>query len=499
MPGKILGLEISKESVTAVQVTSGLKGYQITACGRVNIKDDGGLDEALKILSQQVALKSDTYLTSIPSEDISYRNLKMPFMESKKIRQTLPFEIETVVPLPVEDLVVDFNIIDQSDQSEILAASIKKVAISEYLEKLMAHGIDPDILDIRSASLVSWLLNQEGIPDSGLFLDIGEKSNIMVLYLNRRITLIRNHIYNGGAINGSQDDQDRDLTDTQTARNTESKLKSFCVMVQNTIHSFGWQNNKVIRPEKTFFTGIGSLDPVTGELLNRFLDTPVEQINLSNDKKVHMDYSIEKVWNPSLMDSALALALRDTKRGGGFNFRKDEFEIKKHYFGLKNEIRKVAAFLIIILMFLIIDFGVDYYFLNKRYKIANQNSTELFRQTFPDIKRIVNPVQQMKVKITELKKTDFMQPGIKANQKVLDLLNDISLRVPKSSDLHITSMVVDLETVRISGETDTFNTVDNIKSGLEPSEYFSAVTISSANLDKTGKRVNFEMKLQRTK
>ncbi|MBW2609595.1 MAG: PilN domain-containing protein [Deltaproteobacteria bacterium] len=349
-------------------------------------------------------------------------------------------------------------------------------------------------------TLVSWLLNQEGIPDNGLFLEIGGKSNTMVLYLNRRITLIRNHIYNGGATDASPDDQDRDLTDTQTAGQTESKLKSFCEMVQNTIHSFGWQTNKVIRPEKTFFTGIGSLDPVTGDLLNRFLDTPVERINLSKDKRVRMDYSIEQAWNPSLMDGALALALRDTKRGGGFNLRKDEFEIKKQYFGLKNEIRKVAAFLIIILLFLIVDLGVDYYFLNKRYRIANQRSTELFRQTFPDAKKIQGSAyDNMISKMKEQKKSAFLIPGIKADQRVLDLIKDISQRVPKSSDLHITSMVVDLETVRISGETDTFNTVDNIKSGLEPSEYFSAVTISSANLDRTGKRVKFEMKLQRTK
>jgi hypothetical protein len=60
-------------------------------------------------------------------------------------------------------------------------------------------------------------------------------------------------------------------------------------------------------------------------------------------------------------------------------------------------------------------------------------------------------------------------------------------------------MVVDPDTVRISGDTDTFNAVDNIKNGLEPSAHFSGVTITSANLDRAGKRVRFEMKLQRAK
>ncbi|MBW1912772.1 MAG: PilN domain-containing protein [Deltaproteobacteria bacterium] len=105
----------------------------------------------------------------------------------------------------------------------------------------------------------------------------------------------------------------------------------------------------------------------------------------------------------------------------------------------------------------------------------------------------------MKSKIKASEQSAILLPGIKSEQSVLDLLKDISQRVPKSLDVLITSMVVDRESVRISGKTDTFNTVDSLKNGLKPSEYFSTVTISSANLDRTGKQVQFEMKLQRAK
>jgi len=88
-------------------------------------------------------------------------------------------------------------------------------------------------------------------------------------------------------------------------------------------------------------------------------------------------------------------------------------------------------------------------------------------------------------------------PGTNSGNKVLDLLKDISDRIPKSLDVRVSRMVIDQETVRVSGKTDTFNTVDNIKNGLETSKYFSGVTISSASLDRTGKRVQFEIKLQR--
>ena len=93
--------------------------------------------------------------------------------------------------------------------------------------------------------------------------------------------------------------------------------------------------------------------------------------------------------------------------------------------------------------------------------------------------------------------SDSEQPGINGGRKVIDLLRDISRGIPGSLDVKVKRIVVDPEALQMSGETDSFNTVDSIKKGLEPSEYFSAVTISSANLDRSGNRVKFELKLKR--
>ena len=106
-------------------------------------------------------------------------------------------------------------------------------------------------------------------------------------------------------------------------------------------------------------------------------------------------------------------------------------------------------------------------------------------------------MQQAKVKVNEIKTAAVSIPAINANQRVLDLLKDISQRESKNHDVHVTNMVVDMESIRMSGETDSFNTVDSIKVGLEESDYFTNVTISSANLDRAGEKVQFELKLLR--
>ena len=500
MPEKILGLDINENYVTAVQVESGLKGYKVTACARVNIEGEGGLGDALKELLEQNDLKSDTCITAIPGEHVSYRNLRMPFKDAKKIRQTLPFEVETMVPFPVEELVIDFTISNSLDQSDILAVATKKEFISEYLAHLRSYGIDPDVLDIRCVPTVSLLLKQGSTPDNGLFLDIGRKRSTMALFIKRRVVLIRTIAFDGGPIAESViSDTNGGHANIQISEQAESWFKSFCITVQNTIHAIGWQSNKEIHPEKTFFTGIGALYPETGSLLTRFLDVPAEQIDLSRDSSFGMEGSIAQIWNPALMDNALALSLWDGKKGQSFNLRKGEFEIKKRDFWLKKEFRRAMVFLVVILALLAADIGIDYYFLKKRYRMLDQKIAEVFRQTFPDVKRIVDPVQQMKVKVNEAKTSAISAPGTNLEKRVLGLLEDISQRVPKQLDVQVSHMVIDQETVRISGKTDTFNTVDNIKSGLESSKYFSSVAISSANLDRTGKQVQFEIKLQRKK
>jgi general secretion pathway protein L len=82
------------------------------------------------------------------------------------------------------------------------------------------------------------------------------------------------------------------------------------------------------------------------------------------------------------------------------------------------------------------------------------------------------------------------------DRTVLEILNDISARVPKDLEVQVDRMVVDQDGVQIRGTTDTFNTVDSIKKGLESSEMYRDVVIASANLDQSGKGVRFEIKME---
>jgi len=494
MPGRILGLEISQDAVALVQVKSGLKGYEITACARAPYEGEAGPAEAFGGLVSGMDLKSDLCMVSIPGEEVSFRNVTMPFKDPKKIRLTLPGEIEDTVPFPLEELVVDFTAGGRDGQSDILAACVKKEVISNYLSILNQYGFDPAVIDIRCIPLLRWLLRR-GSSGTGLYLDIGARSSTLALYLEGHIALVRTF---GSPLSSSQElplnpDGDWD------ARAIETSLESLCTQVQNTVHAFEAQIGRPFEPEAVYFSGVGALYSGTGALLQHHLDIPSEAIDLSTDKRIHMNGRVAKTWNRPLMDGALALALRETRHREPFNFRKGEFEVKKQYLGLIRELRKVAVLAAVILGLLIVDLGIGHYALKRRYAALDQRVTEVFRQTFPDVNRIVDPLQQMKVRVNQLKGGESLPSTFASDTRVIELLQDISRRVPESVDLDIGTMIIDPEKVRLTGTTDTFNMVDTIKNRLAPSAYFSEVVISSANLERSGERVQFELKLQRSR
>ncbi len=82
-----------------------------------------------------------------------------------------------------------------------------------------------------------------------------------------------------------------------------------------------------------------------------------------------------------------------------------------------------------------------------------------------------------------------------ASVKTIDILNDISRLIPEKQDVELVSIVVGSDNVVVTGNTDTFNAVDDMKSGLEMSDNFQSVSISSANMDQSGTRVRFKLKV----
>jgi hypothetical protein len=70
-----------------------------------------------------------------------------------------------------------------------------------------------------------------------------------------------------------------------------------------------------------------------------------------------MELKLSAVYDPALMDNALALAVKETGKNSGFNFRRDEYKAKKSILGQVKNIRLTIIMLALLFLMLIIKPG----------------------------------------------------------------------------------------------------------------------------------------------
>ncbi|MBE9547104.1 MAG: pilus assembly protein PilM [Proteobacteria bacterium] len=513
MPEKILGLDIGEYSIKAVQITAGLKGYQVTGFSLIDIKEAGGSQEALKKLFENDNLKSGICITSLPAKSFSFRNIKLPFKDKKKIGQTIAFELEPLIPYPAHDVLIDYIIVDRSDQSEIFAAATVKSGVGELVKLLEEHHAEVSIIDIDAVPVASKLLTMENSSNSplikgeeyGLLLDIGAEDTAGILFKEGKIFQIRRYPFGGDKITGAvaralniefanAEKKKRKGDTAEAGEEISGVCHKFFLEVKNTLQFLKWNGYIDKEPSKIFLTGGGALYPGIREELREHFSVPVDMVDISATDNIQMEGTTRKSWNPMLMNQALALATRETKKGAGFNFRRGEFELKRKYEKFKKDFRWAAALALIVMFACGIDLYIDYHYDRLYLNKLKHEIITVFKKTCPEVTRIVDPVQQMKVKIAELRKSSTGLNG--ANVTTLHILKDISRLVPESTDFLITRFTFDGKSIEIKGETDNFNAVDNIKTDLGKSNYFKNVATSSASRIKKGKRVGFDLRME---
>jgi len=482
MGRKILGLDIRYDAVSAVVVKSSMSGSWIESYARVPISvKETSFEEELKRSLEGICGHLDitdaVCIVALPAIDVTYRNLKAPFKEVKKVRQILPFELETDLPYKAEDIVFDFNMLEvslETDTPQLFAAAIEKQHSDALIDLLHPFNIEPDILTIGGYAMGQYLSRLSGEKHCQVFLDFDDIYTTMVLSLSGDVCLVR--------------------TFSMVASN-QSKRHAICSQIKRTLLAFEQKSRLACDIDDIRITGLNAAETDVVQDLEDFFGAPVTRADLMTSSAKIVLSSKEESWEPHLMDGALSLALNELSGFGVLNFRQGRLAVEKVWLENKKDILKMCCLAGVVALLFLGNSIIHYYTLKKRVETKQTQILEIFQTTFPEVIQIVDPVHQMRVKLEDTAKR-ISQPGeFTTSVKTIDILNDISRLIPEKQDVELLSIVVGSDTVVISGNTDTFNAVDDMKSRLEKADIFKNVSISSANMDKSGTRVRFKLKV----
>jgi Tfp pilus assembly PilM family ATPase len=504
MPQTVLGLDIGQSTIKAVLFTrNGLTGGRILAAETLDINACGGMEPAIKKLAENKSFHNTPCCISLPLADIMFRQVSLPFRDDNKIRKTLPFELEPLIPFAISEIVTDYLKVHSNG---LLVAATTKKAIQDWITLIESNLGEVLVIDISSAALTSAILENKDAKACGVLLDIGASSTTAVFYENGTIVQLRSLAIGGNQITAalatdmsaqtSQAELTKINADYSAAGAKVSDLcHKFCLELKNTIEFM--KLNDILQSDlsQIALTGGGCLFPPLKKELENYFALPVETLDLARSKQIEIEGNLQGKYQPQIMNTALAAAMRIFNGKTSFNFRQGEFAAKNVLIKLKEQLRRAAVVAGIIIFLAVVNQFLDYGIQTQRQSNIKIQISQIFKKNFPEAQAMVDPVQQLRTKLAENKKTFGLYEGVR-NVPVVDLLKEISGLISTSRDIVITDFSYENTAVLIKGQAKDIDDVSAIKNELAKSRYFKDVVMGSTSLSKQGTKVDFDLRIE---
>ncbi len=476
MADSMFCLDIHRNIITALVVDRSSRVTVVTGCGAAGTVEQS-FEEAIEQIKEQVGFTGGPCQVTFGAEFFSFRNVSLPFSDRKKIEQTLPFELVEHSPVDINTLFIDFiQAKTESADTEIIAAMISREFLSTHLSLLLAAGINPDQIGISGFGTARKIA--EELTDTFVLVDLGTDWASLFIVKNRQVALIRPLVV-------QPEFAGRAVADDAFVQNVVQTVLASQLLDTSNLNY------------KLYLTGSESRIKASSPVVSsRLGGVEIEHFQQSSQPFIKFEPRVERTYQPELMDRILAHVCKNGKRDRGFNFRRGDFGKRKSLGEYRSLLLKTLIPLGVLFALIVIYMGYTYSQLNGEQEKLRQQITAVFKQTLPEVTRIVNPVQQLKVKNNEIRATYSPGGAGGAGYTIIELLTELSVRIPAEESVKVVRMVADTDNIRLKAVTGDFNSVDNVQKELGKSPYFENVTISSANQSIKGDEVNFELKLQ---
>jgi len=478
MSRQILAIDIRNETLTGVLITKGLKSNIVMASAHLPIRaqseDDDALSQSLTLLLEQLNPTAPNIVVSLPADHALFRFIRVPFKEDNKIRQILPFELEPTLPISTDNLKIDFQKSVSGDQTNVLAVAIDQSVFQRYMSKLTTANIRPQLVVPAGFALIAQIMAIEHQSVAkALFLDMNADKSTLFAFRSGHIEMVRN---------------------LPSGVSDETAAEALALRVRQTIIAWSDITHDGAEPAVIYVSGPGLQNASRVQRLSQTTEIAVQSIDL-HEWLPRLEIADAVDWQPNLMNEALALALLEAEDKPCPNFHRISSPLRNYWSAYRPYIMVPVILLAMVLFIASGGVLLDNYYLKKRVDQLDIQMEQVFKSAFPGTRLTAPPLDQMKSKLKELKKGGAGSEQTAVQTRSIDVLLKISQSIPETIDVVLNRMTIGADEVTISGETTDFNTVDDIKSRLENNESFKQITIASANMDKSGKRVLFKLKI----
>ena len=158
--------------------------------------------KALKSLLKELKVDNRQVVASLPESEVVSRQVSLPPLKENEITDALKFEAETFVPYPLDQVSIDYEIMETDDAGRltVFAIAARNDLIEAYVKLFKMVGLEMMALESPAVS-VRRLISQMGVSaESVMMFDIGEKFSDIISFKKGNIFFARSLPIGGESI-----------------------------------------------------------------------------------------------------------------------------------------------------------------------------------------------------------------------------------------------------------------------------------------------------------
>src|SRR3954451_11973003 len=193
-----IGLDIGTSVVRAVELSYGRSGTTLERFGQLvlpsgavldgQVVDEDAVVASLRKLWQATGLSHKEVVLGVANQRVIVRQLELPWVPKAELRSSLAFQVQDLLPLPIEQTVLDFfpleEITDPSGNRTLrglLVAAARETVLANVSAAEQA-GLRVEAVDLTPLAVLRSLRRQTGAQvETEALIDIGARvTNIVV-------------------------------------------------------------------------------------------------------------------------------------------------------------------------------------------------------------------------------------------------------------------------------------------------------------------------------
>lgn len=198
----IIGLDLSDLSVKVAKFEDEGGEQKVISYGSVKIPMGAVSDGEIKKADQVVAaikklikeagpkkLKTKKVICSLPETKAFLRIVSIPAMEPDEVREAVKWEMEANIPLPLDQVYYDWqilekNLVEEKNKINLLVVAIAKPVVDQIIGVLESAGLEPVGLEIESIAQARTLVDEKKENKTVMTVDIGDRRTSFLITKN---------------------------------------------------------------------------------------------------------------------------------------------------------------------------------------------------------------------------------------------------------------------------------------------------------------------------